>query len=143
MMTRTANPWYNTDMTNHKLIRRLHTLKKSVLEDGKVDWKETEQLLAAIGPLAEKHEFLFEDYQRILKKCREDGKISPDESKLLAAQLEIVCGQITKRRLSFWLVAAAITLLAVASCALLREIAASTRSSTVSEPESEAFPEGI
>ena len=54
-------------MNAGKTIGRLRALKRAVLADGKVDWNETEQLLAVIRPLAKKHGFLFQDYERLLE----------------------------------------------------------------------------
>ena len=75
-------------MNTGRTIGRLKALKKAVLADGKVDWNETEQLLAIVRPLAQKHGFLFQDYERLLEKCREDGKITKEESEKLAFQLD-------------------------------------------------------
>ena len=94
------------------MIGRLKALKMSVLADGKVDWGETEELLAAIRPLAAKYGFLFEDYERLLEKCRADGKITPEESAKLALHLDYLCSFFSNMRLKWWL--AAVTVLCVA-----------------------------
>ena len=39
-------------MTTNQLIRQLQRLGKSILEDGKIDWGETEQIREAIRPLS-------------------------------------------------------------------------------------------
>ena len=113
-------------MNTGKTIGRLKALKKAVLSDGKVDWDETEQLLAFIRPLAEKHGFLFQDYERLLEKCREDGKISREESEKLALQLDFLCSFFSNLRLKFWLAVMAILLLVVATLVVGNRIADST-----------------
>ena len=113
-------------MNTGKTIGRLKALKKAVLADGKVDWNETEQLLAIIRPLAEKHGFLFQDYERLLEKCREDGKITKEESERLALQLDFLCGFFSNLRLKFWLIVTAVLLLVVATLAVGNRVADST-----------------
>ena len=127
-------------MNTGKTIGRLKALKKAVLADGKVDWNETEQLLAAIRPLAAKHGFLFQDYERLLKKCREDGKITKEESEKLALQLDFLCSFFSNLRLKFWLAVAVILLIVVATFAVGRRVADSTAAfgspdATVTEQE--------
>ena len=85
--------WYNTDMTASGMIGRLKALKKSVLADGQVDWDETERLLAVIRPLAAKRGFLFQDYERLLEKCREDGQITKEESENLVRMMDALLAQ--------------------------------------------------
>ena len=113
-------------MNTGKTIGRLKALKRAVLADGKVDWNETEQLLAAIRPLAKKHGFLFQDYERLLEKCREDGKITKEESEKLALQLDFLCSFFSNLRLKFWLIITAVLLLIVATLAVGRRVADST-----------------
>ena len=113
-------------MNTGKTIGRLKALKKAVLADGKVDWNETEQLLAVIRPLAKKHGFLFQDYERLLEKCREDGQITKEESEKLALQLDFLCGFFSNLRLKFWLIITAVLLLIVATLAVGRRVADST-----------------
>ena len=105
-------------MNTGKTIGRLKALKKAVLADGKVDWNETEQLLAIVRPLAQKHGFLFQDYERLLEKCREDGKITKEESEKLALQLDFLCSFFSNLRLRFWLVVAVVLLIAIATYAV-------------------------
>ena len=121
-----ANVIYYLQMNTGKTIGRLKALKKAVLADGKVDWDETERLLEVIRPLAAKHGFLFQDYARLLEKCREDGRITKEESEKLALQLDFLCGFFTNLRLKFWLVVTAILLVVVATFAVGRRIADST-----------------
>lgn len=128
-------------MTTGKMIGRLRALKTLVLADGQVDWDETDQLLQAIRPLAVRHGFLFEDYERLLVKCREDGKITPDESQELARQLDFLCRLFATRRLKFWLTAATLAFLVLASTALVRSVASSTDVSALREPPTEGVPE--
>ena len=128
-------------MTTNQLLRQLQKLKKSVLEDGKIDWDETERLRRAVRPLAAKRGFLFEDYERLLEKCREDGKITPDESRKLALQLDFLCCTITNRRLRFWLTALLVSLLAVSSLAVFHDLISSTDTSAFCEPTTETVPE--
>lgn len=96
-----------------KAIRELKELKTAVLADGKVDWVETDSLLKAIRPLAEKHGFLFEDYEKLIEKCREDGKITPEESRKLAKELDFLCAFFSNMRLKFWLMVVSILLAAL------------------------------
>ena len=105
-------------MNTGKTIRRLKTLKKAVLADGKVDWNETEQLLAVVRPLAKKHGFLFQDYERLLEKCREDGKITGEESEKLALQLDFLCSFFSNLRLRFWLAVSVVLLIVIATFAV-------------------------
>ena len=113
-------------MNTGKTIGRLRALKRAVLEDGRVDWNETEQLLAVIRPLAKKHGFLFQDYERLLEKCREDGRITKEESEKLALQLDFLCSFFSNLRLKFWLVVAVVLLIAIASFAVGHRVVDST-----------------
>ena len=113
-------------MSTGKTIGRLKALKKAILADGKVDWNETEQLLAVIRPLAKKHGFLFQDYERLLEKCREDGQITKEESEKLALQLDFLCSFFSNLRLKFWLIVAVILLVAIATFAVGHRVADST-----------------
>ena len=113
-------------MNTGKTIGRLKALKRAVLADGKVDWNETEQLIAVIRPLAKKHGFLFQDYERLLEKCREDGQITKEESEKLALQLDFLCGFFSNLRLKFWLIITAVLLLIIATLAVGRRVADST-----------------
>ena len=115
-------------MNTGNTIGRLRALKKAVLADGKVDWDETEQLLAVVRPLAKRHGFLFQDYERLLEKCREDGRITKEESEKLALQLDFLCSFFTNLRLKFWLIVTAVLLLVVATLAVCSRIADSTES---------------
>lgn len=121
-------------MTTKKTIGRLQALKASALADGKVDWNETEQLLQAIRPLASKRGFLFEDYERLLVKCREDGKITAEESRQLALQLDFLCSLFANLRLKFWLAVALGVLLVAGSLALAHGVISSTNTSSLHEP---------
>jgi len=102
-------------MTTSATIVRLRALKRTVLEDGEVDWAETGRLLDFVRPLAAKEDYLFQDFERLLKKCRADGKITREESRLLASQLDALSSYLTSQRLKFWLIAAVVLLLALAS----------------------------
>lgn len=107
-------------MNMRKTIVKLQALKKLVLADGKVDWNETSCLLSVVKPLAKSRGFMFEDYARLLEKCREDGKITPEESEKLAVQLDYLCSFFSCLRLKFWL-AVTCVLLAVISGVLVVE----------------------
>ena len=124
-------------MTASGMIGRLKALKKSVLADGQVDWDETERLLAVIRPLAAKRGFLFQDYERLLEKCREDGKITKEESEKLALQLDFLCGFFSNLRLKFWLVVTVILLVIAATFAVGRRVA---DSAAVPAPAAEEAP---
>lgn len=110
-------------MNTGKTIGRLKALKRAVLADGKVDWNETEQLLAVIRPLAAKYGFLFQNYERLLEKCREDGQITKEESEKLALQLDFLCGFFSNLRLKFWLVVSVVLLIVVATFAVGHRVA--------------------
>ena len=120
------------------MIGRLKALKKSVLADGQVDWDETERLLAVIRPLAAKRGFLFQDYERLLEKCREDGKITKEESEKLALQLDFLCSFFSNLRLKFWLIVVVILLVVVSTFAVGRRVADSTSDPFVSAEEAPA-----
>ena len=113
-------------MNTGKTIGRLRALKKAVLADGKVDWNETEQLLSVIRPLAKKHGFLFQDYERLLEKCREDGQITKEESEKLALQLDFLCSFFSNLRLKFWLAVTVILLILEATFAVGSRLSDST-----------------
>ena len=113
-------------MNTGKMIGRLKGLKRAVLADGKVDWNETEQLLAVVRPLAKKHGFLFQDYARLLEKCREDGRIAKEESEDLALQLDFLCSLFSNLRLKFWLIVTVVLLLIGATLAVSSRVANST-----------------
>ena len=110
-------------MTTGKMIRELQTLKQAVLADGKVDWSETDALLKAIRPLAARHGFLFEDYERLLERCRADGKITPEESRRLAFQLDSLCRFFSNVRLKWCLAAVTVLLCALAVYVLVDRVA--------------------
>ena len=122
------------------MIRRLKALRKSVLEDGRVDWEETERLLAVIRPLAAKRGFLFQDYERLLEKCREDGKITKEESEKLALQLDFLCSFFSNLRLKFWLVVMVILLVIAATFAVGSRVADSASVPVASAEEASADP---
>ena len=105
-------------MISNKTISQLKAMKDAVLADGKVDLEETDQLLKTLHPLAKKYGFAFEDYEILLKKCREDGQITKEESAKLAEELDYLCGLLGSFRMRFWLVVAVVTLLAAASLAV-------------------------
>ena len=123
------------------MIGRLKALKKSVLADGQVDWDETERLLAVIRPLAAKRGFLFQDYERLLEKCREDGQITKEESEKLALQLDFLCSFFSNLRLKFWLVVVVILLVIVSTFAVGRRVADSTAVFVPAAEEAPADPE--
>ena len=128
-------------MTSSGKIGRLKALKRSVLADGRVDWDETERLLAVIRPLAAKHGFLFQDYERLLEKCREDGKITKEESEKLALQLDFLCSFFSNLRLKFWLVVTVVLLVIVSALAIGGRVADSTASfGRPHDPPSEVMP---
>ena len=123
---RLENIWYNSGMTASGMIGRLKALKRSVLADGRVNWDETEQLMAVIRPLAEKRGFLFQDYARLLEKCCEDGKITKEESEKLALQLDFLCSFFSNLRLKFWLVVTVVLLVLAATLAVGGRLSDST-----------------
>ena len=122
------------------MIGRLKALKKSVLADGRVDWDETERLLAVIRPLAAKRGFLFQDYERLLEKCREDGQITKEESEKLALQLDFLCSFFSSLRLKFWLVVTVILLVIAATLAVGSRVADSVAVPAPAVEEAPAEP---
>lgn len=113
-------------ITTSQLIRQLQRLKKSILEDGEIDWDETEQLREAIRPLSVRRGYIFEDYEQLLMKCRKDGMITPEESRTLALQLDSLCRAITNQCLKFWLTVTLVALALVSSLVLTFRIISST-----------------
>lgn len=110
-------------MNTNKTIRKIKALKKAILADGKVDWQETDELLKVIRPLAAKNEFLFQDYERLLEKCRADGQITPEESQKLALQLEYLCGYFMHRHLRCWVVILSVLLILSGAVVLFVQLA--------------------
>ena len=108
-----------TKITTNQLIRQLQQLKKSVLEDNVIDWDETEQLREAIRPLSVRRGSIFEYFEKEIMDCRKDGKITPEESRLLALHLDLLCSAIAYRRLKFWLIVGLAALAFVGSLALV------------------------
>lgn len=86
-------------MTNSAAISKLRALRKSVLADNKVEWEETSELLEFIRPLAPKFGFMFEEFEHLLIKTREDGEITKEESDKIAMHLDYLCGFFANRRL--------------------------------------------
>lgn len=128
-------------MTTNKMIRQLQTLKKSVLEDGVIDWDETEKLCQAIRPLSVRKGFIFENYERLLEKCRKDMKITSEESRELAIQLDFLCSLCAYKRLTFWLYTAIIALVIACSIAMFQGISSATDTSAFRNPMVEDIPE--
>ena len=87
--------------STNQLILQLQKLKKSVLKDGVIDWDETEQLRDAIRPLSVRRGYIFEYLEKEIMDCRKDGKITPEESRLLALHLDLLSSAIAYRRLKF------------------------------------------
>lgn len=127
-------------MTTRQIIRQLGKLKKSVLKDGEVDWEETEQLHEAIRPLSVQCGFVFEDYDRLLMKCREDGNITPEESRQLAIQLELLYRLIDHKRQIFWMSVAIVILAIACTLSLVCNIVSSTDASALREPATGEMP---
>jgi len=125
-------------MTTGETIGSLKALKRAVLEDGRVDWDETGKLLETIRPLAAKRGILFQDYERLLEKCRADGRITREESEKLADQLDFLCNLFSRLRLRFWLIVMISILLTVAALAVgerVIEAAGQAKVTVVSPPE--------
>ena len=120
-------------MTIGYTITKLKALKAAVLADGKIDWAETDELLAAARNLAVRYGFVFQDFEQQILKCREDGKITAEESEKLALQLDYLCASFANRRFKFWLFAAALLALA-ASVALVAFGVARANSSFATRP---------
>ena len=101
-------------------IERLKALRTRVLADGVIDWHETDALLVAARALAVRHGIDFEDFERLLVKCRRDLKITREESDQLARQLDYLCMAAYRARRRVWLAVAG--LLALASSVIILTI---------------------
>jgi len=101
-------------MTNARATRALMALKRDVLADGQVDWEETGRLMKFLRPLAGSLGIEVVRFLDLLDRCRQDGKITPAESELLSAHLELLCARLVIRQLKFWLVIISVALLVVA-----------------------------
>lgn len=69
-----------------------------VLEDGRVDFAETERLLALVGPYATKGDADALKLEKLLKEVRADGVITSDESNLVAGLLELLSARFDDLR---------------------------------------------
>ena len=94
----------------------------------------------AVRPLAARRGILFEDFEQLLVKCCEDGKITPDESLKLALQLDFLCSIIANQRLKFWLTVALVVLALASTFALTFRIVSSTETSALREPANGEMP---
>ena len=101
------------------LIDRLKTIRESVLADGRIEMAETDELLAVTRALAARHGLAFADFEKLLLKCREDGRISADESERLAVQLDCLCALSSSSRAKRWLLSLAALVVAVSAAAIL------------------------
>ncbi len=86
-------------MTSGELVKKLKALRKRILADDKVDWDETNELLAFLRPLAAKHDFMFEDFEHLIKKAQQDSIITEEESNRIALHLDYLCGFFANARL--------------------------------------------
>jgi len=100
-------------MTNARATRALIALKRDILSDGQVDWEETGRLTEFLRPLAGCLGTEVVRFLDILDRCRQDKKISPEESELLSANLELLCARLVIRQLKFWLIVMGAALLVV------------------------------
>jgi len=96
-------------------IAKLNMLKRAMLKDGKIDWEETSRLLSFVRPLAAKNDYLFQDFESLLRKCRADETITHEESDRLAQHLDTLCGYLASQRLRFWLIVVILLLLIAVS----------------------------
>lgn len=87
------------DMTIPKAREKFENLKTAILSDGKVDWTETEVLLDFIDWYVKSDNAKFVEFKKLLLKCREDGKIDEEESKLLASRLDSISSFL---KIEFW-----------------------------------------
>jgi len=101
-------------MTNARATRALMALKRDVLADGQVDWEETDRLEMFLRPLAGYLGTEVIRFLDLLDRCRQDEKITPEESELLSAHLELLCARLVIRQLKFWLVVTGVALVIVA-----------------------------
>lgn len=101
-------------MTNARATRALIALKQDILADGQVDWEETGRLEEFLRPLAGVLGTEVIRFLDLLDRCRQDEKITPEESELLSAHLELLCARLVIRQLKFWLAVVSAALLIVA-----------------------------
>lgn len=74
-------------MKIREILKKFETLSDSVLSDGKVDWEETNELLEFMEPYVKAGNWRFAGLKELVVKCREDGRITDDESKQMAEQI--------------------------------------------------------
>ena len=84
--------------------------------------------------LAARYGFAFQDFERHILKCREDGKITPEESEKLALQLDYLCASFANRRLKFWLFAAVLAALVASAAFVAFGVASVNRHQNVKTP---------
>ena len=87
------------DMTIQEARCKFENLKTAILSDGKIDWTETEVLLDFIDWYVKSDNAKFVEFKKLLLKCREDGKIDEEESKLLASRLDSISSFL---KIEFW-----------------------------------------
>jgi len=78
-------PLYNTHEFAGKSM--LGTIVRDVLEDGEVDFDETDILLDFLRPVARAYGGEFEKFRKMIEAARQDGKITKAESKKIVAFL--------------------------------------------------------
>ena len=69
-----------------------------ILADGKVDFAETDRLLAIVAPYARKGDADAVKLENLLKEVRADGVITTDESNLVAGLLELLSARFETLR---------------------------------------------
>ena len=69
-----------------------------VLADGRVDFAETERLLALVVPYAKKGDSEAVKLEGLLREVRADGVITSDESNLVAGLLELLSARFDDLR---------------------------------------------
>lgn len=70
-------------------------MKTAILKDGKVDFVETDVLLDFIDSYVKASNIKFVEFKKLLLKCRENGKITPDESDRLISEIENISAFLT------------------------------------------------
>ena len=66
----------------------IERLKAAILADGKVDFEESGRLMDAVRPYARQGDEAAAGLVKLIEGVRDDGKVTPDESKALADALE-------------------------------------------------------
>ena len=71
-------------------------LRQDILANSVVDWKETDELLDFIETYVQTDNKQFVGFAEVLRTCRKDCKITPEESKILIEWIDRVYEYLDK-----------------------------------------------